>query len=171
MGWFANMLFGKPKTVVTPAAENQDDWVDDGASDTDTPPPPDAAAVEAAEPPEVRFTKVETRLSNDGTQVEVWVTATNTYKSELEITHIECLGRSTEPSRFLAAGQSFDIEVYNGQLPSSDSRQKGSVTYKSIESGCYYQADILIKYRYTQHASSEHYLPYEFNIQLPVNCL
>ncbi len=171
MGWFANMLFGKPRNVEAPEPPEHDVW---GVGDDDVPNiteqktptlQPDTA------PPEVQIIRTEPKVSSDGRHLELWVCLDNTSRSELEVTRIEFLRQRTALTRFLNPGESHEVRIYNGEMPKDDADDKAVVTYKSIQSGQYYLAEYLVKFKYSQHAGAEQYVPYEFDLQRPIDNL
>lgn len=171
MGWFANTLFGKPDAKNPPEPPEHDVWgVDDEAvpniaEQKTTGPVPDAA------PPEVQVIRVEPKASSDGAHLELWMCLENTAQSDVEVTRIECLRQNSALARFLKPGESHEVRVYDGVMPEDDANDKAAITYKSIQSGQYYRALYLVKFRYSQRGGTEQYVPYEFDLQRPVDGL
>lgn len=171
MGWFANMVFGKPRNVQSPQPPEHDVW---GTSDEDVPNITEQktpALQPDASPPEVQIVRVEPKASSDGRHLELWVCLDNTSGSELEVTRIEAFKQRVGLARFLNPDESHEVRIYNGDMPKDDANDMAAVTYKSIQSGQYYRAEYLVKFKYSQHAGVEQYVPYEFDLQRPIDNL
>ncbi len=163
MGWFADFVFGKAKNVEGPKPLEHSAW---GVEREDVPNITEQSVphtVQEEEPPEVRIIRVEPHLSSANDHVELWLCIENSSKAEVEVTHIECFRQTAEPARFLRPGENHEVRVYNGPVFVNDNQQKAIVRYKSLASGEYYQAEFLVKYRYSQHGGAEQWMPYEFD--------
>lgn len=164
MGWFANLVFGKAKNIEGPIPPDHSAW---GVEQKGV---PNVAEQEVRPqehdetPPVLQCIRVEPHLSSAGDHLELWLCMQNMSIGEVEITRFDCLGQSVEPSRFLRAGQNQEFRVYSGPVLHNDDRQKALMTCKSINSGEYYQAEYMIKYKYSQHGGEDQCLPYELDL-------
>lgn len=172
MGWLRDMFFTSTfRQSAKPRLKQRNVWgVDpetapDGAEQVAEPP------VHETVPPEVRCLRVESHISGDGTRLVLWIGLTNAADTEVEIVRIDCVGQTTNPSRFLRPGETHEIEVYRGPVFTNDDANMAQVTYKSLPSGEYYRADYFVKYTYTRHEGSEQYTPYELDLHKPIKKL
>ena len=169
MGWFANMVFGKPSNVQPPEPPEHDVW---GVNDEDVPNIGEQRMPTLQtddSPPEIQITRVEPKASSDGAHLELWICLKNTARTDVEATRIECLGQTVGLARFLQPDEGHEVRVYNGRMPENDANDTAFVTYKSMQSGDYYRARYLIKFKYSQHSGAEQYIPYEFDLLRPVD--
>lgn len=172
MGWFSNLVFGKTTNQVeSPKPKEHDVW----GVDSDDAPSVGQQAVPTPQhdtvPPEVNCVRVEPHVSSDNKHLELWVCLSNSFDGEVEVTRIEALGQTTSPSRFLRSGENHEIQVYRGPAFTDDAETKAYITYKSTASGDYYQAEYLIKYKYSQHEGAEQYVPYQLDLVKPIKQL
>ena len=171
MGWLANMVFGKPSNVQSPQPPEHDVW---GVNDEEVPNLTEQktpALQSDATPPEVQVIRVEPKASSDGAHLELWICLENTSDAKVEVTRIECLKQNSALARFLKPGENHEVRVYAGPMPKNDADNMTAITYKSIQSGQYYRAEYLVKFKYSQHSGVEQYIPYEFDLQRPVGNL
>lgn len=172
MGWFSNMVFGKTANQAeAPKPKEHDVWGVDKEEIPSMAEQKVAIPDHDPTPPVVNCVRVEPHLSSDGKQLDLWICLTNTFNGGIEVTRVECLRQTTKPIRFLKPGENHELQVYRGPILADDSENKAYITYKSMNSGDYYRAEYLIKYKYSQHEGGEQYVPYELDLVKPVRTM
>lgn len=173
MGWLADAIFGEPKNTDTTSQHEVDVWQgEERAAEAEQPvTDPEPPAPVQREFPVVDVIRTEPKLSSDSKHLELWLCFENQSQAELEITKIDCLGRETDPSRYLKPGENHEIQVYYGDTPRDDAERVMRVTYKDVQANAYYQAEHIIKYRCAQHEDDDFYIPADFDLVRPVRPL
>lgn len=174
MGWFADFMFGKPKTeeaAQVPAVEQHEQPKDDSqaSSEPSTSNTDSFHEVGGAKiVPEVVVDRVQSNLSGDTKHLELWVELRNESQFEVEVRKFELLGQSTDPGRFLKPGESYEVKVYQGDTPRTDAEKKAIAQYKIVGNGDYFQSDHLISYKLETTDNIEYFLPCEMRLIRPV---
>ena len=161
MGWLVDFMFGKPSPV-EPAAKKQDEWSDEVAEEAP------AARAEPKLLPEVNITHVEPYIGQDYAHLEMWVTLENQSPVEVEVTNVNVLGQQTGQARYLRPGESHEIKVYSGAMPTNDSLHEAAVEYKTTADGDYFRADHLLKFTYHEHEGKGYYVPESAQVERPI---
>lgn len=165
MGWFANIVFGKPQDGQDAPAQSQ------GAK-------PEAKAAQQQDPhreadgskiiPEVTVTRVESHPSSDMKNLEVWVELYNGSQLDVEVKRVEILGQSTDLGRHLRAGEKYEVRVYRGDTPRDDDRSRASIQYRIVGNGDYFQSNHLLEFKIETANETRWYLPCELDFVGPV---
>ena len=72
-------------------------------------------------------------------------------------------------NKFLKPGEIFELRLYRGPMPQSDSVRKMYIQYKIVGTGDYFQADHMIEYKYEQdNRGNKWYMPDELKLLRPV---
>ncbi len=194
MGWLANMIFGKPDdqetalpkkveqwnrgdgSVVTvdeadKKAKMRGGWGDAGAETNEleerqSDPTRDQAGQKIM--PEVWVEQLKLRPNSDMSHIEVWAVLKNQSEFEVEITKVMLLGDTLDPNRFIKPNATYELMVYNGDTPESESYKKLALEYKIVRNGDYFQADHLLQYRLEQEGTKRYYLPEEVTPLPPI---
>ena len=172
MGWLRDLIFGEPdgddeylarlnnNDMVSPQdnrgsrdENNFDKDISEVAADTrksDSKPQPDQyhSANGQKVIPEIEVERTEAHPSGDNKYLEVWAHIRNHASFDVEI---------------------FELRLYRGPMPQSDSVRKMYIQYKIVGTGDYFQADHMIEYKYEQdNRGNKWYMPDELKLLRPV---
>lgn len=133
-----------------------------------------AAPAQAADPfrdadgqkiiPVVSIDKVEPHLSNDNSDLEVWLTLHNESAFSLEVTDIEMIRQRTRPGKYLRPGEKAEIRVYRGDTPKTDAYTDLTLRYRLPENGDYFESRQHLEY----DLEGEYYVPNDASHTRPV---
>lgn len=194
MGWLANMIFGTPSSgqegggeVLPKAVEN---WQTAGGKTVATSSPEpienetqadNQAGSMRADPlhdahglaiiPEVEIEHVEPHLSHDMHHLELWVRFKNHSEVEVEVTRAQCLRQHVDLGRFLKPGEAHEVQIYRGDTPRNNAEHTCEVLYKVIQTGDYFRANHVIRYKYERENDQEFYIPEEMELMGPIHKL
>jgi hypothetical protein len=112
--------------------------------------------------PLVSVERVESHVSNDKDDVEIWIHLKNESDFEVEVTRVNVLNQHVQLSRFLKPDQAYEVKVYSGDTPHTDAYRKVEIQYKIAKTGDYFQSDHRVDYHFEQEDGKDYYLPEEF---------
>lgn len=192
MGWLRDLIFGEPDGDEEYLARlNNNDMVspqdnrgsrDENNFDEDTSgvaadarksgkPQPDQyhSANGQKVIPEIEVERTEAHPSGDNKYLEVWAHIRNHASFDVELDKYEILGQRGDLNKFLKPGEIFELRLYRGPMPQSDSVRKMYIQYKIVGTGDYFQADHMIEYKYEQdNRGNKWYMPDELKLLRPV---
>ena len=193
MGWLRDLIFGEPDGDDEYLARlNNNDMVslqdnrgsrDENNFDKDTSgvaadtrksdskPQPDQyhSANGQKVIPEIEVERTEAHPSGDNKYLEVWAHIRNHASFDVELDKYEILGQRGDLNKFLKPGEIFELRLYRGPMPQSDSVRKMYIQYKIVGTGDYFQADHMIEYKYEQdNRGNKWYMPDELKLLRPV---
>lgn len=96
--------------------------------------------------PEIDFVDLDPKLSSDKANLELWGTLHNTSSLEVEVIRVELLGQTGNPGRYLKPGEKFEIRLYRGNTPKSDTYSRAKLSYKISENGDYFEQQFFVDY-------------------------
>lgn len=117
--------------------------------------------------PEVGIERVKTDLSASMDSLEVWALIKNYSQFEVELTRVTMLGYHSH-GHFFKPGESFELQIFRGDTPTTDASHTVELQYKVVGSGDYFQADHFIRYDYKETAEGSFYIPVECTLTRPV---
>lgn len=119
--------------------------------------------------PEIEVERTEAHPSGDNKYLEVWAHIRNHASFDVELDKYEILGQRGDLNKFLKPGEIFELRLYRGPMPQSDSVRKMYIQYKIVGTGDYFQADHMIEYKYEQdNRGNKWYMPEELKLLRPV---
>jgi len=117
--------------------------------------------------PTLTVDRVEPHLSNNLANLELWITLHNRSPYDIEITKVDLLKQSTDPDRFLRAGESHEIRVYRGQTPRDRAYTKAYIDLKITGTGDYFRQEYMINYDLKTSGGTSWYVPDALRKSLP----
>ncbi len=189
MGWLRNFIFGTDPAYDDAGLPKQvRDWEE--AKNSDMSLQPDNVAGDEREEgrhggdqrtepnayrtasgtkvlPTLTVDRVEPHTSNNLANLELWITLHNRSPYDIEITKVDLLKQSTDPDRFLRAGESHEIRVYHGQTPRDRAYTKAYIDLKITGTGDYFRQEYMINYDLKTSGGTSWYVPDALRKSLP----
>lgn len=171
---FLSDLFGSSSQKQPPKPKEVDVWGSNQPEDTagaiglGGAPLPDTHAEPEKVIPELQFTKVNVRQSADCEHLDVWGFIENTSAVEVEIMQTLFIKQKQMPGRFLKPGGAYELHLYAGPTPTNDSEVKGTVSYKAVRRGDYFEANYTIEYHCVKNTHGEHHIPQALDLMKPI---
>lgn len=137
------MLQGKP---VFEAPVEPKERMSGTNEDIDVVPPIDSSAPKEEVTPTFSLDHLKSHIN--GNAIEVYAWAANTSTTELEIEKCVLLNTKAVIGRRLGPGQSHEVCLYRGPIPTNDQIHKANIFYKDIQENEYYRADFTVEYNH-----------------------